>query len=240
MRNVHSLLCLLLLVLALDSANAQDSADLNRYQKQNETLGIPHSGENRVVFIGNSITESWLIIHPHFFADKPYINRGISGQTTPQILMRFKQDAINLKPSVVVILAGTNDVAGNTGPSTNEMISSNIKSMIELAKANNIGVVLCSIPPVTEFPWKKDLQPSEKIITLNEILKSYAVDNDIAFVDYYSALANEDGSFMETLSLDGVHPNARGYSIMENLVEVGITEARWKNRIHESSDKSIH
>lgn len=149
---------------------------------------------------------------------KLYVNRGISGQTTPQMLVRFRQDVINLKPSVVVILAGINDIAGNTGPSTIEGIADNIMSMAELAKANNIKVVLCSVLPAFDFPWRQGLEPAEKVVKLNALLKSYAEKHNFVYVDYFTAMANESNGLKNELGNDGVHPNATGYSIMEPLI----------------------
>src|SRR6478672_4805531 len=161
---------------AQDEKLRNDWPDLHKYQEANAKLPPPMKNENRVVFMGNSITEGWA---PHFatmFPGKPYIGRGISGQTTPQMLVRFRQDVVALKPKVVVILAGTNDIAGNTGPSTLEMIENNFKSMVEIAKANHIHVVISSVLPVYDYPWKPGLQPAPKIIALNAWLRKYAND----------------------------------------------------------------
>jgi len=205
-------------------SHAQDWPNLNRFKMENAELPTPSSNEDRIVFMGNSITESWLQIRPEFFADNPYINRGISGQTTPQMLVRFRQDVINLKPSAVVILAGINDIAGNTGPSTIEMIADNIFSMVELAKANDIQVVLCSVLPASDFPWIKGMEPAEKVVQLNLLLKSYASQHEIIYVDYYSSMVNDSLGLKEELGSDGVHPNASGYSIMEPLVEQALSK----------------
>jgi lysophospholipase L1-like esterase len=166
----------------------------------------------------------WSATNPDFFVQKSYINRGINGQTTPQMLVRFRADVIALKPKVVVILAGINDIAGNTGPSTLEMITNNIFSMAELAKANNIKVILCSVLPTTNFPWKPNQYPAEKIIVLNKIIKNYAVNHTIKYLDYYSAMVNEQKGLLATYSGDGVHPNKLGYQIMAPLAEKAITE----------------
>ncbi len=207
------------------AVQAQDWANLKRFEKENIELEAPKKNEQRIVFMGNSITEGWKNIRPDFFANKPYINRGISGQTTPQMLLRFRQDVINLSPSVVVILAGINDIAGNTGPSTIEMISNNIISMAELAKSNNIKVVLCSVLPAYDFPWRPGLKPAEKVIKLNSILKSYAKKNNLVYVDYFSAMVNKSKGLKEDLGSDGIHPNAKGYKIMEPIIEKGIAFA---------------
>ena len=198
---------------------AQDWANLKRYEEDNKNLPANKKGEDRVVFMGNSITEGWVNIDPDFFKGKPYIGRGISGQTTPQMLVRFRQDVIDLKPSVVVILAGTNDIAGNTGPSTLEQIMGNIASMAEVAKANKIKVVLSSVIPAFDYPWKPGLEPAEKIFSLNKMIKEYANNNGCVYLDYFSAMADERKGLKAGLGDDGVHPNLAGYKIMEPLVE---------------------
>jgi len=203
---------------------SQDWSNLKRFQKENTELIDPQSSEHRVVFMGNSITEFWSKMRP-FFIDKSYINRGISGQTTPQMLLRFRQDVIHLNPSVVVILAGVNDIAGNTGPTTIEVIVNNIISMIELAKSNKIKVVLCSVLPVFDFPWNQGLKPAEKVLKLNSLLKSYAEKNNIVYVDYFSPMVNKVNGLKKELGDDGVHPNITGYIIMEPLLENGIVKA---------------
>lgn len=204
------------------SSIAQDWASLNKYRSINDSLRPPFVDETRIVFIGNSITEGWNGLYPSFFNRESYINRGISGQTTPQMLVRFRADVINLHPKVVVILAGTNDIVGNTGPSTLEMIRDNIFSMAELARANGIKVVLCSVLPVYDYPWKPGLNPVEKIAKLNTMIKEYADYNCFAYVDYYSAMADEKLGLKTELTYDGVHPNTEGYKVMEPLVEAGI------------------
>ena len=201
---------------------AQDWPYLERYRKDNEKIGLPAANEKRVVFMGNSITEGWINSRPDFFAGKPYVNRGISGQTTPQMLARFRADVIKLKPTVVVILAGTNDIAGNTGPSTLEMIEDNIISMAQLAKSNGIKVVLCSVLPVLDYPWKPGLEPADKIISLNILLKSDAEKGGMIYVDCYSSMVNEQKGMKAEYSNDGVHPNVAGYKVMEPLVESAI------------------
>ena len=206
-------------------AQNTDWADLNRYKEDNLMIGLPAPDENRVVFMGNSITQGWGDAQPEFFEGKSYINRGISGQTTPQMLVRFRPDVVNLKPKVVLILAGTNDIAGNTGPSTLEMIEDNIASMVEIAKANNIKVVLCSVLPAFEYPWKPGLEPAQKIIDLNKWIKEYAIKNKIIYVDYFTPMADERNGLKKEYSEDGVHPNLTGYKVMEPLVELAIEEA---------------
>ncbi len=206
-------------------AQDNDWANLNRYKEENLKIGLPADNENRVVFIGNSITQGWIEVDPNFFAGKSYINRGISGQTTPQMLVRFRSDVVNLKPKVVVILAGTNDIAGNTGPSTLEMIEDNIASMVEIANANNIKAVLCSILPAYDYPWKPGLEPAQKIVDLNKWIKEYAVKNKIIYVDYFAPMADQRNGLKKEYSEDGVHPNLAGYNIMEPIVENAIAEA---------------
>ena len=216
---------ILLIFLLVENSYAQDWANLKRFKMQNTELGKPKVDEQRVVFIGNSITEGWLNIRPEFFADKPYVNRGIGGQTTPQMLVRFRQDVIDLKPAAVVILAGINDIAGNTGPSTIEMITDNIFSMAELAIANNIAVVLCAVLPAGDFSWNPGLEPADKVVELNKRLKAYAIKHNLAYVDYFTPMANERNGLKTELGEDGVHPNATGYAIMEPLVERGIKKS---------------
>lgn len=203
---------------------SQDWANLNRFKNENDSVNI-NLDEDRIIFMGNSITQGWIEQRPEFFANKSYINRGISGQTTPQMLLRFRQDVINLKPKVVVILAGTNDIAGNTGPSTLEMILDNLKSMSEIAKANGIKVILSSVVPAFDYPWKTGMNPNEKIPALNKIIKDYANQNDVIYLDYFSAMTDERNGLPEKFSADGVHPNADGYKIMEPLVEAAIKKA---------------
>jgi lysophospholipase L1-like esterase len=202
-----------------------DWAYLGRFKEANEKLGNPVKNEKRVVFMGNSITEGWIGTCPEFFAGRPYVNRGISGQTTPQMLLRFRSDVVTLKPKVVVILAGINDIAGNTGPSTLEMIEDNISSMSEIAKANQIKVVISSVLPAYDFPWNPGVFPAERIIALNKWLQNYCNSNKIIYLDYYSSMVDERGGLKKELSEDGVHPNAVGYKIMEPLVEKAIQQA---------------
>nr|WP_315184515.1 SGNH/GDSL hydrolase family protein [uncultured Flavobacterium sp.] len=198
---------------------AQDWANLNKYQNENATLAIAEPGKNRIVFMGDSITEFWFPTDPDFFSGKPYINRGISGQTTPQMLVRFRADVIALKPEIVLILAGINDIAGNTGPSTLDMIKDNIFSMAELAKANHIKVILCSVLPAYDFPWKPNQNPADKVVALNRMIKEYAEANKMVYLDYYSAMANEQKGLKAAYSGDGVHPNKLGYQVMAPLAE---------------------
>src|SRR5205814_5629844 len=184
---------------------------------ENAKLGLPAAGEKRVVFMGNSITEGWINIDAAFFTANKYINRGIGGQTTPQMLVRFRSDVIALKPKVVVILAGTNDIAGNTGPSTLEMIEDNLASMAELARANGIKVVMSSVLPVYDYLWKPGLKPAPKIIALNKWMKDYAGKHGAIYLDYHSAMSDARGGMRSELTHDGVHPNEAGYRIMAPL-----------------------
>lgn len=204
---------------------AQDWGKLERFRAENAELGLPAKGENRVVFFGNSITQGWISARPEFFNNRPYINRGIGGQTTPQMLIRYRQDVIALQPKVVVILAGTNDIAGNTGFSTLEMIENNLASMAELAAANGIQVVLSSVLPVFDYPWKPGIQPATKIIALNVWIKKYCEKNKFVYVDYFSAMVDERKGMKVELSKDGVHANVEGYKVMEPLVEEAIQKA---------------
>jgi lysophospholipase L1-like esterase len=202
-----------------------DWAYLARYRAENAALGALKPGEQRVVFMGNSITESWAKSFPTMFPGKPYIGRGISGQTTPQMLVRFRQDVIALRPAVVVILAGTNDIAGNTGPATLEMIEDNLASMAELAHANGIRVVLSSVLPVYDYPWRPGLQPAQKIVALNTWIKNYAAKHGAVYLDYHTAMVDARGGMRPELSEDGVHPDQAGYRVMVPLVEKAITQA---------------
>ncbi|MEO8823259.1 MAG: SGNH/GDSL hydrolase family protein [Ginsengibacter sp.] len=204
---------------------SNDWPNLRRYRSENEKIGLPAANENRVVFMGNSITDGWINARPDFFRKNPYLDRGISGQTTPQMLIRFRQDVIDLKPKVVVILAGINDIAENTGPSSVEMIENNLMSMAQLAKANNIKVVMCSILPAYAFPWRPGINPVEKVSSVNKWMKNYAAKNHFVYVDYYDAMADERKGLPENLSKDGVHPTAEGYQIMESVVVPGIEKA---------------
>jgi lysophospholipase L1-like esterase len=205
-----------------------DFANLKRFHDDDGKVAAPAAGEERVVFMGDSITQGWLhhgVPPEPAAAGKLYINRGISGQTTPQMLLRFRQDVIELKPAVVVIFAGTNDIAGNTGDMTPEQTEDNLASMADLAKANGIRVVLCSILPAFDFPWRPGREPAPKVVALNRWIKAYAESKGYVYVDFYSAMVDERGGLPEKLSKDGVHPNPAGYEIMTPLVEVGIDEA---------------
>ncbi len=216
--------------LAAAQAKLMDWAQLGRYAAENAALAPAAAGERRVVFYGDSITDAWGR-RPgtgDFFPGKGYVNRGISGQTTAQMVVRFHPDVVRLKPAVVVILAGTNDVAGNTGPMTPEMTLEDFRAMAEMARANGIKVVITSILPAGDFPWRKGLMPAPKIQALNARLEAWCKAEGMVWVDYYSALADASGAMKPGLSVDGVHPNAAGYAIMAPLAEAGIAKALGK------------
>ena len=204
-----------------------DYGQLARYRDANATLGTPAAGENRVVFFGDSITDSWKLVDS--FPGKPYVNRGIGGQTTPQMLVRFRQDVVDLHPKVVVILAGTNDVAGNTGPMRNEDIEADFTSLAELAKANGIRVVYSSLLPVhNSTDRSKDFfaqRPMSRISALNDWIKKYCAEHKIVYLDYFSAVVDDKGLLKKELADDGLHPNADGFKIMAPLAEAAIQKA---------------
>jgi acyl-CoA thioesterase-1 len=203
-----------------------DWPQLQRYRSENAALPAAVAGQPRVVFFGDSITEGWGPTGSDtFFAGKGYVNRGISGQTTAQMLVRFRQDVIALKPAVVVILAGTNDIAGNTGVATQDMIEDNLHSMVEVAKANGIAVVLGSVLPVSEYPWRPGIAPAGKVRALNAALRTYAKAQHLVWLDYYTAMANAQGGLDASLAKDGVHPTAAGYARMAPLAEAAIAQA---------------
>ena len=224
------LLILFLFSIAL-SSNAQDIyiqgggtltdwAHLKKYEQSNSELKKINEPD-RVVFMGNSITEGWSNFDKDFFINNPFVNRGIGGQTTPQMLIRFKPDVVNLNPKAVVILAGINDIAENTGPVTIENIAENIISMAEIAKANEIKVFICSTLPAIDFPWSPGMDPGPKVVKLNSILKNYCDSNNIPYVDYFSAMSDEKGGLKVpeyTTADDLVHPNLAGYKVMEKII----------------------
>lgn len=201
---------------------AQDWPNLAKYSEANSKLDHSTMNNQRIVFMGNSITEGWG--ERDFFKNPNYINRGIGGQTTPQMLVRFRQDVVDLKPKAVIILAGINDIAGNTGPSTIKMISDNINSMTEIALANNIEVVLCSTLPAYDFPWSPGKEPAPKVIALNKMIKAFANQKDVHYLDYYSAMVDERQGMQKKFSYDEVHCTPEGYEMMEKLVTPVITE----------------
>jgi lysophospholipase L1-like esterase len=203
----------------------QDWPQLSRYTEANTKVPLPGRSENRVVFMGDSITDIWNLTE--YFPGRPYINRGIGGQTTPQMLIRFRPDVIALKPRVVVILAGTNDIAGNTGVMTLEMIENNYASMAELAKANGIKVVFASVLPIHDYGRTKvsERRSPEQILKLNEWLKGYCKANGHIYLDYFSTMVDDKGMLKAELANDGLHPNAEGYKVMAPLAESAIQQA---------------
>jgi lysophospholipase L1-like esterase len=200
-------------------------AYLSKYHDADVQLGAPRPNENRVVFMGDSITEGWAGANPKFFAGTDNIDRGISGQTTSQMLVRFRQDVIGLKPAVVVILGGTNDIAENGGITTLRAIEDNLQSMVELAQVHKIRVVLASVLPTLDYPWRRGLTPAPKIAAFNRWMVEFCRQHHLVYLDYYSALATPDGAMKPGLSIDGVHPTLAGYSIMEPLAEAAIRDA---------------
>jgi len=230
--NLKKTITIILIIFAMsNNSNAQevdiqgggtltDWAHLKKYEQSNSKLKNIND-PNRVVFMGNSITEGWSNFDEDFFINNPFINRGISGQTTPQMLIRFRPDVVNLNPKAVVILAGINDIAENTGPVTLENIAENIISMAEIAKANGIKVLICTTLPAIDFPWSPGMEPGPKVIKLNSILKAYCDSNDITYVDYFSAMSDEKGGLKVpeyTTADDLVHPNLAGYKVMEKII----------------------
>lgn len=194
--------------------------NLKRYEKANAELLLPVKGEKRVVFIGNSITQGWADQRPEFFKSNGYVGRGIGGQTSPQLLSRFRRDVINLKPVAVVINIGTNDIAENTGPYDPDFTLGNIMSMAELAKANGIKVILSSVLPVAEYPWRKEIKDvPDKIEALNAGIRAYAKKNKFAYIDYYAVMHDENRALRGTYGRDGVHPVAEGYAVMEKTAK---------------------
>ena len=213
------------------SIYTDDFGQLARYREANAALAPPTVGENRVIFLGDSITDYWKL--PDYFSGKPYINRGIDGQSTPEMLVRFRQDVIALHPKVLVVLAGTNDIAGVTGPTSNEDIEANYASMAELARAHHIRVVFASILPAHDYTHEAEesfaLRPRERILALNKWLKDYCAKNRLVYLDYFSALVDEKGLLKRALSDDGLHPTDAGYKIMAPLAEKAIQKALAQN-----------
>lgn len=217
---MHMRFSLLIIVFSFSLAQisyAQDWPNFARYRDANQQLMQGPAPSDRVVFMGNSITDGWIGASPEFFEQNHFVDRGISGQTTPQMLVRFRADVIALKPKAVVMLCGINDIAGNTGPSTLEMIEDNIMSMAELAKVNKIKVILCSVLPANKFPWRPEVLPADKVIALNAWIKEYAKKKHFTWLDYYPSLVNDQKGMREEYSKDGVHPNKAGYRVMEDL-----------------------
>ena len=214
--------------IATTQAENSDWANLGYYEKRNRELGFPDENEKRIVFMGDSITEEWGNLYPEFFSGNYYINRGIGGQTTPQMLIRFKPDAIDLKPYAIIILAGTNDIAGNTGPSTVRMITDNIFSMAELAIAYEIKVVLSSILPVYQYPWVDDvLDPPSAIDSINSKIKEYVENKGLVYLDYYSSMVDDQKGLKLEFTGDGVHPNEAGYRVMSAIADEIISQVSY-------------
>jgi lysophospholipase L1-like esterase len=207
----------LLAIVIFTNMNAQDWANVARFKAENE-LVIENKAPVKMVFMGNSITEGWKLFDPNFFNSTDYVNRGIGGQTTPQMLIRFKQDVLDLKPKGVVILAGTNDIAGNTGPMSIQEIYNQIESMAGLAALNKIEVFLCSVLPVYDYPWKPGIKPAPKIVALNEMLKTLAGEKNYLYIDYFSEMSDDKNGLKASLGADGVHPNEKGYEIMKRVL----------------------
>ncbi len=213
---------------ALDWATRtlQDWSNLNRYRADNAKVAPPAAGEERVVFMGDSITDFWGRRAGKFFPGKPYINRGISGQTTPQMLIRFRPDVIALKPKAVVILAGTNDIASNTGPSTLEMIEDNLAGMTELAEANGIKVILAAVMPTCDYIRNQsDRRPNSKIIELNTWIQDYAAKHHATYLDYFTPMLDDKGALKKELTDDGLHPNDSGYELILPVAQKAIDSA---------------
>ena len=215
-----------------NDARLRDWANLARYRDANRELAPVAGAENRVVFMGDSITDAWpQPRYGDFFVGKPYVGRGISGQTTPQMLIRFRPDVIDLKPKVVVILAGTNDIAGNTGPMTDEEIQANLASMAELGKANGIRVVLASILPISAYHSAPNgvpqttSRPMTRIRAMNDWIQKYAASERHVYLDYFSAMVDSTGLLREELSADDLHPNAKGYAVMGPLADAAVKQA---------------
>lgn len=221
---MKALLCILTLSLFVAiSVQAQDWPDLGRFKDANEKLISQGPDSERVVFMGNSITENWGKADPDYFSGH-FVNRGISGQTTPQMLIRFRSDVVDLKPAIVVILAGTNDIAGNKGPSTLKMIMDNLKSMTEIAQSNGIKVLLCSVLPAYDYPWRSGKEPNVKIPALNKMIKEYAIEANVTYVDCFTPMVNGKNGMKKELTNDGVHPTTAGYEVMQPIIENAIKE----------------
>lgn len=222
MRKIFQLLLTVLSLISINQTVAQkrDWARLDRYAEANRKLGQPAPGEHRVVFLGNSITDFWFDRHPDFFKNNNFIGRGISGQTTYQFIVRFRPDVINLKPEIVVINAGTNDCAENTHPFDVDITLGNIKTMVELARANNIKVILTSVLPSASFGWIPEItDAADRIALLNSRIKDYATQENIPYADYYSAMVTGDERAINPVySDDGVHPTPAGYDVMESII----------------------
>lgn len=208
------------------SDNWVDWANFKKYATQNSTVAKPMQGEQRVVFLGNSIFEGWLRLRPEFFIGKPYYDRGISGQSTPQMLLRFYDDVLALNPTVLVLKAGINDIAQNAGPYEELKTLNNIKAIAQLARANKIKVILCSVLPASDFKWRPGLNPGDKVISLNNEIKKFAEQNKFYYLDLYSSVVDDNKGMKTAYADDGVHPTVAGYKVLEPLVEEAIQKVK--------------
>ena len=224
MKNIFFIYILTSLVILSNYVTAQELINLNKYKEENLSLGLPKQGENRIVFMGNSITEGWKSLSPNFFLDNNYVNRGIGGETSTQMLLRFRSDVINLKPTAVVILAGINDIAENQGPISIPDIARNIFFMSQLASENNIKVILCSVLPAYDFPWRPGLNPKDKVVSLNDLIQKHAQENSFEYVDYFSSMVDERKGLIKEYGNDEVHPNLEGYKVMESIIQKSINK----------------
>lgn len=222
---VAALACTFAAAAAGAAAPADAWAQLARYRAENSSVGQPAADATRVVFFGDSITEGWKLPPPPPGSRRQYLNRGISGQTTPQMLLRFRADVLALQPRAVVLLAGTNDIAGNTGPTTVDEIAGHLRSMAELARAEGVRVVLCSVLPAARYPWRPGVRPAAAIVALNRLLQALARDLGLGWVDYHAAMADAQGGLPRALADDGVHPNAAGYARMAELLAPALEAA---------------
>ena len=200
--------------------------NFKKYVNQNKEVKEKQKGEVRVVFLGDSIFEGWSVARPDFFQGKPYFNRGISGQVTAQMLLRFQEDVANLKPDVLVLKAGINDIAENAGSYDQQKTLNNIKSIVQLAKANKIKIVLCSVLPANRFVWRPSLTPADKVIELNTTLQAYAKEENILYLDLYTAVVDDKKGMKSIYAKDGVHPTVEGYKVLEPMVEQAIKQVK--------------
>lgn len=222
---MKNLIELLILVILISSCMVQSKLTRDqRYQAENDSLRLANA-DVEVVLMGNSITDSWPGMRPEFFEKTQYVGRGIGGQTTPQMLLRFEQDVIELSPKIVVILAGTNDIAGNTGPMTLEETLANVAKMTQEALDNQINVVIASVLPAYDYPWSPGKNPHLKIPALNHMLRSYAKEKDLIYLDYFAAMEDGKNGLRDSLTYDGVHPNEAGYQVMEPLLVEAVEKA---------------
>lgn len=203
-----------------------DWANFKRYEAENKKVESPLKNETRVVFMGNSIFEGWIRLRPEFFSGKPYFDRGISGQTTPQMLLRMYDDVIALQPDIMVLKAGINDIAENNAPYNPAHTLDNIKAMAQLGRFNKIKVILCSVLPASDFKWRPGLEPADKVIALNQAIKQFATENKFYYLDLYSSVVDENKGMKKEFASDGVHPTVEGYKVMEPLIEEAIRKVK--------------